>query len=128
MSSWRPSVPQRVAQELHDHFMRRNDANLPRRTATSTPQPYRRVVTQLEPVCYRIVAKIGVNSLARSDAGRRRWQAPGPRMWHTSETLVIGIEPGIGCRAQPKSADKLLSKLRRMALLGLPAGREYGVI
>ena len=50
-------------------------ANLLRRNATSTPQPcrnpYRRVVRQLGPVRYRIVAKIGVNNLAPSDAGRR---------------------------------------------------------
>ena len=88
--------------------------------------PYRRVVTLSGPARYRIVAKIGVNSLARSDARRRRWQAPWPRMWHTSETLVIGIKSGIGCRAQSKPADKLQSNLRRMALPGLPAGRDYG--
>jgi len=28
MSSWRPSVAQRVTRELHDHFMIRNGANL----------------------------------------------------------------------------------------------------
>jgi hypothetical protein len=49
-------------------------------------------------------------------------------MSHTSETLVIGIEPEIEYRAQPEPADKLLSKLRRMALLDLPAGRDYAVI
>ena len=40
-------------------------------------------------------------------------------MWHTSEPPVIGIEPEIECRAEPNPADKLLSKLRRIALLGL---------
>jgi hypothetical protein len=45
-------------------------------------------------------------------------------MWHTSETLVIGIE----LEKRVSSAHKLLSKLRWMAPLGLPAGREYGVI
>jgi 4-carboxymuconolactone decarboxylase len=47
-------------------------------------------------------------------------------MWHTSEAPVIGIKHEIDCRAQPEPADKPPSNLRRMALLGLPAGREYG--
>src|SRR5262249_46587363 len=76
-----------------------------RRHATKTrslPHPWRKSASIVSP---------------RSDAGRRRWQASWPRMWHTSETPVIGIEDE-ECRAQPEPADKLLSMLRRMALLG----------
>jgi len=66
------------------------------------------------------VAKIGVNCLA--PVGRWAAETAGTVVKDVAHfgTPMLGVEPEIESRAQPDPADKLLSKLRRMAPLGFP--------